>query len=119
LSVLALLQAGSPLSALITSSLALLSWDRADAQAVNDAGSHRPGATLALLRGRRVLLVIGLGLGLATLALTVDARLSRMTVGLLGLAALAGLRWIVRAIQRKQPRPASQPDPSSRDDGGR
>ena len=119
LSVLALLQAGSPLSAFITSSLALLSWDRADAQAVNDDGDQRPGTTLALLRGRRVVAVIGLGLGMATLALSIDARISRMTVGLLGLIALAGLRWLVRAIQHNQPRRPAQPDPSSRDNGGR
>jgi hypothetical protein len=103
LSVLALLQSGSPLSALIASSLALLSWDRADAQAAND--TQRPGTTLALLRGRRAVVVIGSGLGLGALALSIDPRLSRMTVGLLGLVALAGLRWIVRAIQRDRSRP--------------
>jgi hypothetical protein len=105
LSVLALLQSGSPLGALIASSLALLSWDRADAQAANDSAAQRPGTTLALLRGRRVVAVIGIGLGMSALALTIDSRLSRMTVGLLGLVALAGLRWIVRAIQRDRSRP--------------
>jgi hypothetical protein len=105
LSVLALLQSGSPLGALISSSLALLSWDRADAQAANDSAAQRPEITLALLRGRRVVAVIGIGLGLGALALSIDPGLSRMIVGLLGLVALAGLRWLVRAIQRGQSRP--------------
>jgi hypothetical protein len=105
LSVLALLQPGSPLGALIASSLALLSWDRADAWAAHDSAAQRPGATLALLRGRRVVAVTGIGLGMGALALTIDLRLSRMIVGLLGLVALAGLRWIVRAIQRNRSRP--------------
>jgi hypothetical protein len=104
LSVLALLPAGSSLSALIASSLALLSWDRADAEGGDDDGARPPRTTLALLRGRRVMAVIVLGLGMSALALSTDLQINRTAVGLLGLAALAGLRWIVRAIQRGQSR---------------